>query len=83
LWLVEPPIALSERNNRPYLDSPMRLLAGPERIETGWWEQAPAQRDYFIAEDASHRLFWVFMARLPKNDGTGRQAGWFLHGRYG
>jgi protein ImuB len=83
LWLVDPPIALGERNNRPYLDSPMRLLAGPERIETGWWEHALAQRDYFIAEDASHRLFWVFMARLPRANGSGKQAGWFLHGRYG
>lgn len=83
LWLVEPPVALREHNNRPYLDSPMRLLAGPERIETGWWEQSLAQRDYFIAEDASHRLFWVFMTRLPKADGTGTRPGWFLHGRYG
>jgi protein ImuB len=83
LWLVDPPVALREHNNRPYLDSPMRLLAGPERIETGWWEHSLAQRDYFIAEDASHRLFWVFMTRLPKAEGMGTRSGWFLHGRYG
>jgi protein ImuB len=83
LWLVDPPAALVERNNRPYLDGPLRLLAGPERIETGWWEQALTQRDYFIAEDSAHRMFWIFRTRLPKSDRQCREAGWFLHGRYG
>jgi len=77
LWLIEPPIALSERNNRPFWESPLSLLAGPERIESGWWDERLVLRDYFIAEDTSHRLLWVFRERLQAS-GT-----WYLHGRFG
>jgi protein ImuB len=83
LWLVEPPVAIGERNNRPYLDGPLSLLAGPERIETGWWDPTLTQRDYFIAEDSAHRLLWIFRIRHPHPDARGAGPGWFLHGRYG
>jgi protein ImuB len=39
--------------------TPARLLGPPERIEAGWWEDS-AGRDYFVAEDASGRLCWVY-----------------------
>lgn len=78
LWLLEPPVALSERNNRPFWESPLSLLAGPERIESGWWDEALVMRDYFIAEDSSHRLLWIFRERHP-----GARQAWYLHGRFG
>ncbi|NTV09314.1 MAG: DNA polymerase Y family protein, partial [Zoogloea sp.] len=43
LWLVPQP--------RP-LKSAFTLLAGPERIESGWWDGAEVRRDYYVARDA-------------------------------
>ncbi len=78
LWLLKAPLALSERNNRPFWESPLVLLAGPERIESGWWDDRLVQRDYFIAEDSSHRMLWIFRERQPQSGN-----GWFLHGHFG
>lgn len=79
LWLLDSPVAIGERNGRPFRDGPLNLLAGPERIESGWWEVRSVQRDYFVAEDSLHRLLWIYRERL-RDDATG---GWFLHGRFG
>jgi protein ImuB len=79
IWLLEAPIALSERDNRPFWRTPMRLVAGPERIETGWWDGHLVQRDYFIAEDEDHLLYWIYRQRLPGDT----RAGWFMQGRFG
>ena len=80
LWLLGRPIPLGERNNRPYWHGPLTLLAGPERIESGWWDDALVQRDYFIATDDSDLLLWIYRERLP--DARSRQ-GWFIHGKFG
>ncbi len=80
LWLLSRPIALSERNNRPYWHGPLTLLAGPERIESGWWDCRLIQRDYFIAADESDMLLWIYRERLP--DADSRQ-GWFVQGKFG
>ncbi len=61
LWLVEPPRALPENG--------FELIAGPERIESGWWDGGEVRRDYFVAR-ARGSLVWVY-----------RDAeGWRLHG---
>lgn len=80
LWLLSTPIALQERNNRPYWRGPLTLLAGPERIESGWWDCNLVQRDYFIAADESDMLLWIYRERLP--DADSRQ-GWFVQGKFG
>ena len=80
LWLLSRPIALTERNNRPYWHGPLTLLAGPERIESGWWDGALVQRDYFIAADDSDVLLWIYRERLPD---AGTRQGWFVQGRFG
>lgn len=80
LWLLEKPTAVTERNNRPYWHGPLTLLAGPERIESGWWDGNLVQRDYFIAADASGALVWIYRERLPDTD---TRQGWFIHGRFG
>ncbi len=51
---------------------PARLLGAPERIELGWWEGAAPARDYFVAEDRSGRLCWVYR---DLHDGS-----FYLHG---
>ena len=73
-WLLKKPIALRVSQHRPNYHGPLQLLAGPERIEAGWWDdspQGPAQRDYFIARASNESLLWVF--RTPAHD-------WYLHG---
>jgi protein ImuB len=61
LWLLEPPRRLGQQ-------APL-LLAGPERIESGWWDGDDAKRDYFIAREADS-MTWVY-----REDGE-----WYLHG---
>jgi len=81
LWLIEEPQPLAEQASRPCLDgAPLQLLAGPERIESGWWDGALAARDYFIAGAADGALVWVYRARLPLGATDG--GGWFLQGRF-
>jgi protein ImuB len=64
LWLLGPPRRLGEAG--------FELLAGPERIESGWWDGADARRDYFIARFEDSAFAWVY-----------REAGeWFLHGLF-
>lgn len=79
LWLLAQPQPLSARGALPVLEGQtLQLLAGPERIESGWWDGALATRDYFIAQARDGALVWVFRARLPQPDDD--SSGWFLHG---
>jgi protein ImuB len=66
-WLLPQPIPLRE----PLL----RLLAGPERIETGWWDGEDARRDYYVAETVQGQRAWVFCA--PGERGPFMLHGWF------
>lgn len=75
-WLLDPPIRLGVREHRPFYQGPLRLVAGPERIEAGWWNGL-AVRDYFIAESDDARLMWVYRERLQ--DG---HEGWYLQGKF-
>ena len=78
VWLLAQPLALITRQHKPFYQSPLTLLAGPERIESGWWDDALALRDYFIAENELSVLLWIF--RMRSGDGG---SGWFLHGYFG
>jgi protein ImuB len=82
VWLLPQPLALPERQSHPLLDArPLQLLAGPERIESGWWDGAHAARDYFIAQAHDGALVWVYRERVPALHPAGQ--GWYLHGRFG
>jgi protein ImuB len=85
VWLLPEPEPLPERQLKPLLDGqPLKLMAGPERIETGWWDGAPAQRDYFIAQAADGALVWVYRDRWPQSlDDQAEGSGWYLHGKFG
>jgi protein ImuB len=83
VWLLPQPEALPERQFRPLLDGrALHLLCGPERIESGWWDAALAERDYFIAQASDGALVWIYRARLPLSAAAEGQ-GWFLQGRFG
>ena len=49
------------------------ILAGPERIETGWWDGRDCRRDYFVVRDRHGSLWWAFHEYKPRK-------GWHLHG---
>jgi protein ImuB len=68
LWLLPEPRPMAQ-------PAPDSLLAGPERIESGWWDGAEVRRDYFVARRHDHSLVWIFRERLPPH-------GWFLHGYF-
>jgi protein ImuB len=77
-WLLRTPIPLVTRQNKPFYGAPLRLLIGPERIETGWWDDDVIARDYFVAlNEADHLVLWVYRARISADD---EEPGWFLHG---
>ena len=85
LWLLPIPEALREVDGRPYRRGPLDLLAGPERIEAGWWDsgeeadvadtatRGDVRRDYFVARAADERWLWIYRECRPPS-------GWFLHG---
>lgn len=76
LSLLTQPRLLREVAGRPQWGGPLRLLAGPERIESGWWDGAEPEatgdvrRDYFVALSINREWLWIFRSH----------AGWFLHG---
>jgi protein ImuB len=77
-WLLKKPLRLAVRNNKPFYGAPLRLLIGPERIETGWWDDEVIARDYFVAiNESSHLVLWVYRERISVDD---EEPGWFLHG---
>ena len=80
VWLLAQPEPLPERQTGPTLGGqPLQLLSGPERIESGWWDAALAERDYFIAQLPGGALVWIYRARVPL---AAPAAGWFLQGRF-
>ena len=85
LWLLKAPEALREVDGRPHRRGQLDLLAGPERIESGWWgngegdgaqsDTGDIRRDYFVARSADERWLWIYReCREP--------GGWFLHGYF-
>lgn len=72
-WLLERPQALEEKESVPCHHGPLKLLAGPERIESGWWDGADVARDYFIARAGDEALLWIYRERSPAG-------AWYLHG---
>jgi protein ImuB len=55
LWIHEP-YFLGEGAELP---ADLKLISGPERIESGWWQGTAIKRDYFVAAD-HHRLCWIY-----------------------
>lgn len=85
-WLLREPLRLEVRGEKPHYHGPLRLLEGPHRLETGWWDSQPgaaATRDYFIARSDEAGLLWVYRERLaPGLAGEMALVRWFLQGLY-
>jgi protein ImuB len=67
LWLIASP--------RPLATDPasaeLKLVSGPERIETGWWDGNDVGRDYFVGRNARGETLWLYRER---------EGQWFVHG---
>lgn len=66
-WLLPRPVPL--RDPRP------RIVSGPERLESGWWDGADARRDYYVIETSQGQRAWVFAP--PGEQGNWMLQGWF------
>jgi protein ImuB len=68
-WLLRRPL--------PLHGGPHRVLAGPERIESGWWDERDQRRDYYIVETRSGQRAWAFVMAGGAAHATD---GWTVHG---
>lgn len=67
LWLLPQP--------RPCNPSGLQIEFGPERIESGWWDDRSVNRDYYIAKRTSRERLWVYFDH--------RRQAWYVHGVFG
>lgn len=74
LLLAEPKILVT-MSGVPQHNGVLTLLAGSERIETGWWDGFPVARDYFVARNPQQEILWIFCDYRQ-----GRR--WYLHGYF-
>ncbi|RYG11457.1 MAG: hypothetical protein EON92_10505 [Burkholderiales bacterium] len=93
-FILSEPLRLALRDSRPLYQGPLQLLAGPHRIESGWWDRvgdrpgdvrkpaatgAPTHRH--VARD-----YWVALSEhagvlwIFQTRLAHEQSAWFLHG---
>lgn len=84
-FVLAEPLRLAVRGDTPMYQGPLQLLAGPHRVEGGWWHRVAGDggametrfvaRDYWVALSRHAGVLWVFQARLAADE-----AAWYLHG---
>jgi len=77
LWMLEEPRLLATEEGLPVCEGALQLLDGPERLETGWWDDDGIARDYFVARNPKGVHLWIYRNRNRKSHL------WFLHGIFG
>lgn len=85
-WVLPQPLPLAVSQHKPRYQGALQLMAGPHRVEAGWWH-VPAvatmahelERDYYVALSPQAGLLWVYRERMPTAAGDGA---WFLHGLF-
>ena len=77
LWMLPEPALLPADSGCPiHQGCRLRFIDGPERLETGWWDEDGISRDYYTAAGQDGRRLWVFRNR-------NRTSSWYLHGYFG
>ncbi|MDI2590696.1 DNA polymerase Y family protein [Pseudomonas sp. 681] len=66
-WLLTEPQAVHEGS--------ARILMGPERIESGWWDGDDVRRDYYLIQTRAGQQGWAY--RTVGEDGPLWLQGWF------
>jgi protein ImuB len=78
LMILPAPQPLPQQHELPDYRGQLALIAGPERIEAGWWDfgdphRPTVHRDYFVARNRRGQTLWIYRElKQPR--------GWFLHG---
>ncbi|ACD15798.1 Y-family DNA polymerase [Paraburkholderia phytofirmans] len=75
VWMLDKPLRLMMRDQRPIYRRPLKMLTRTERIEAGWWDGNRVERDYYVAADDRGHMFWVYRERLNGE--------WYLQGLFG
>jgi protein ImuB len=81
LWLLPKLQALQERDGALHYGGVLQRVAGPERVESGWWDQGETgetseaavgdvRRDYYVAVSPRGEWLWIFRDKV----------GWWLQG---
>lgn len=83
-WVLPEPLPLAldrGMGQHPVYQGRLTLLAGPHRVEAGWWDtntgHARFTRDYYLASSAHAGLLWVFKSQQATDDAG---SPWYLHG---
>lgn len=93
-FILSQPLRLALRDSRPLYQGPLQLLAGPHRIEFGWWDRVgerPGERKDPSAPGAgTHRHvardYWVALSEhagvlwIFQTRLDNEHSAWFLHG---
>ena len=66
-WLLKEP--------QPLHEASLRILAGPERIESGWWDGEDVRRDYYVVQTRTGQRGWAY--RPVGSEGPLLLHGWF------
>ena len=67
-WLLPRPL--------PLRDHSLEVLAGPERIEAGWWDGGDVRRDYYVVQTSLGQRAWAYRP-VGARDGAWMLHGWF------
>ncbi len=83
-WVLPEPMPLAldrALGQHPIYQGKLTLLAGPHRIEAGWWdpgtEHTRVTRDYYLASSAHAGLLWIYKRQQAADD---TRSPWYLHG---
>lgn len=85
-FVLPEPLRLATKGERPMYQGVLQLLAGPHRVEGGWWHRSKGeageqalnvQRDYWVALSEHAGVLWIFQERLANE-----QTAWYLHGSF-
>jgi protein ImuB len=83
-FVLPEPLKLATRGERPLYQGLLQLLAGPHRVEGGWWDRTTdgeeqrtrhVARDYWVALSEHAGVLWIFQTRLANEE-----TAWFLQG---
>lgn len=80
-FMLPEPLRLAVKSDGPLYQGPLQLLAGPHRVEGGWWHRHEENtrhvvRDYWVAFSAHAGVLWIFQEPLAGD------AVWYLHGSF-
>ncbi|MGV6818558.1 MAG: Y-family DNA polymerase [Thiotrichales bacterium] len=75
LWLLPQPQEIKTTEQGPWIEGPLELLEGPERIESGWWDGDDQRRDYYVARTLQQQTLWIYQDIRAG-------ARWFLQGYF-